>query len=166
MTHPPRKDLKLNIQLKCFAFLLFFFSAQQALASPDLYYACDSTKDYKKLQSYFRNLTDPSDQVIDHLRKELNQKYKHLSRKQRMQSKEFERDMKKALREFRPTKPAPPKVACKKIPGNTILVEKSGSFSGIACVKPPSWSKCKWTGRNALKARWAPTADRKTWRRK
>lgn len=156
----------MNNVFRLCVFVFALSTAEQTFAAQDAYYACDTASEYKKLVKYIRSIPDPSDQMISHLRKELKQKYKHLSFKQKMQSKEYERDMKKAMQEFRPTKPAPPNFACKKIPGNTILVEKNGQFSGIACVRPPSWSKCKWTGRNALKARWSPTSDRKTWRRK
>ncbi|WP_299472720.1 hypothetical protein [uncultured Roseibium sp.] len=152
--------------LKTCIFLLVFLITEQTSAAQSAYYACDTASEYKKLTNYIKSKQDPSDQMIAHLRKELKQKYKHLSSKQRMQSKEFERDMKKAMREFRPTRPAKQTFACRKIPGNTILVEKNGQFSGIACVRASSWSTCKWTGRNALKARWTPTSDRKTWRRK
>ncbi|WP_422383853.1 hypothetical protein [Roseibium album] len=160
------KRQKVNNILRLCVFVFALSTAEQTLAAQDAYYACDTASEYKSLVKYIRSIPDPSDQMISHLRKELKQKYKHLSFKQKMQSKEYERDMKKAMQEFRPTKPAPPNFACKKIPGNTILVDKNGQFSGIACVRPPSWSKCKWTGRNALKARWSPTSDRKTWRRR
>ncbi len=160
-----KRQKVINVFRLC-VFAIALSTAGQTLAAQDAYHACDTASEYKKLVKYIRSIPDPSDQMTSHLRKELKQKYKHLSFKQKMQSKEYERDMKKAMQEFRPTKPAPPNFACKKIPGNTILVERNGQFSGIACVRPPSWSKCKWTGRNALKARWSPTSDRKTWHRR
>ncbi|WP_157738749.1 hypothetical protein [Labrenzia sp. VG12] len=128
-----------------------------SLARTDIFDFCDTPQDYKRIQKYYREYKDPSDQMIDYMSKRLPRGKSALN----LTKQEF-----KALSKgFKPVPLNPPKAACQKIPGNTLVADKSGMFSGFACVRPPSWKTCKWIAYKALKARWHPGSQKGIWLR-
>ncbi|CTQ54178.1 hypothetical protein LP7551_02710 [Roseibium album] len=137
----------------------------KSYAAPSFYQACDTAAEYKKMVKYLKNQPDEVDQALSYARKKLR-KYDRMSLKQRMQSKQYKQDLAKALSEFKPAKTRPPKFSCRKIPGNKLVVEKSGMFSGVACVRATAWRSCKWTSLSSLRGYWRPGTDRKNWVRK
>ncbi|GAB4531167.1 MAG: hypothetical protein Tsb0019_32950 [Roseibium sp.] len=67
---------------------------------------------------------------------------------------------------FKVKKPNPPKVACHKIPGRSLVVVKKRTFSTMTCVRPPSWDTCKWIDERVIGAKWKLSADRKKYVRR
>lgn len=125
--------------------------------------ACDTAAEYKKMVKYLTSQPDESSQALTYAKKKLK-KYGRMSLSEKMQNEQYKKDLAKALSEFRPAKA--PKFACQKIPGNKLVVEKSGMFSGVACVRATRWKSCKWTGYKVLRINWAAGSDRKNWIRK
>ncbi|WP_269581831.1 hypothetical protein [Roseibium sp. Sym1] len=149
---------KLFLRLVLLTPLMCLLPAGPSLAVTDVYDFCDTRQDYKKILKYYKNYRDPSDQMIDYMRKRLPKGKSAL----KLSKQEF-KDLSKG---FKPAPVNPPKTACQKIPGNKLVIDKSGPFTDMTCVRPPSWTSCKWIDKRALKSRWKLSADRKYWTRR